>query len=202
MEPLHARSAWHFANLTIDNTDHSLLIADHPHRGQIDAAILLLDDPSVTAKIHRLRMLDVEDCIANQVELRHILKTPLGPQRHTIEQQEWDTQLMEEQVARQEQCTAVSAHLVAAAAMSHLLPIFHGIYGKSSGVYPPGLYLTRGQPATHALTQGRDIPQALPIYIPPTDQPWPVWPRHGTPLSPSALDNGSTLFEDNNDGEA
>ena len=88
VEPLHARAAWHFANPTIDNADHSLLIADHPRRGQIDATILLLDDPGVTAEIHRLRILDAKDRIANQVELRHILKVPLGPQRRTIEQQE------------------------------------------------------------------------------------------------------------------
>ena len=96
VEPLHAWAAWHFTNPTIDDTDHSLLVADHPRRGQIDAAILLLDDPSVTAEIHRLRTLDVEDCIANQIKLHHILETPLSPQRHTIEQQEQDTQLMEE----------------------------------------------------------------------------------------------------------
>ena len=40
------------------------------------------------AKIHRLHILDAKDHIANQVELRHILETPLGPQRRTIEQQE------------------------------------------------------------------------------------------------------------------
>ena len=52
IEPLHAQTAWHFANPTIDNADHSLLVADHPRRGQIDAAILLLDDLGVTAEIH------------------------------------------------------------------------------------------------------------------------------------------------------
>ena len=88
IEPLHARTAWHFANPTIDDADHSLLVADHPRRGQIDAAILLLDDLGVTAEIHQLCILDAEDCIANQVELHHILETPLGPQRCTIEQQE------------------------------------------------------------------------------------------------------------------
>ena len=65
--------------------DHSLLVADHPRRGQVDAAILLLDDPGVTAEVHRLRMLDTEDRVANQIELHHILETPLGPQRRTNE---------------------------------------------------------------------------------------------------------------------
>ena len=51
---------------------------------------------------------------------------------------------MEERVARQEHRAAVGAQLVAATAMSRLLPIFHGIYGQDSGIYPPGLYLTRG----------------------------------------------------------
>ena len=36
--------------------------------------------------------------------------------------------------------------------MSRLLPIFHGIYGKNSEIYLPGLYLTCGQPMTHMLT--------------------------------------------------
>ena len=108
VEPLHAWATWHFANHTIDDADHSLLIADHPRRGQIDATILLLDDPGVMAKIHRLHILDAEDHIANQVELRHILETPLGPQRRTIEQQERDTRLMEERVAQQERHAAIS----------------------------------------------------------------------------------------------
>ena len=90
------RVAWHFANPAIDDADHSLLVADHPRRGQIDAAILLLDDPGVTAEVHRLRMLDAEDRVANQIELHHVLETPLGPQRHTNEQQERDIRLMEE----------------------------------------------------------------------------------------------------------
>ena len=30
VEPLHARAAWHFTNPTIDDADHSLLVADHP----------------------------------------------------------------------------------------------------------------------------------------------------------------------------
>ena len=156
----------------------------------------------MTAEIHRLRTLDTEDRIANQVKLRHVLETPLGPQHRTIKQQERDTRLMEERVVRQEHHAAISTRLMAAAVMSHLLPIFHGIYGTDSEIYPPGLYLTWGQPATHALTQGGDVPQALPIYIPPVDQAQPIRPRHGTPPSPSALDNGSTLFKDNNDGEA
>ena len=137
-------AAWHFANPTIDDADHSLLIADHPRQGQIDAAILLLDDPSMTAEIHHLCMLDAEDCVANQIELHHVLETPLGPQRRTIEQQERDVRLMEERIARQECRAAVSACLVATAAMSRILPIFHRIYGEDSGVYPPGLYLTHG----------------------------------------------------------
>ena len=109
---------------------------------------------------------------------------------------------MEERIARQERHAAVMAHLVAATAMSCILPIFHGIYGKDSGVYPLGLYLTHGRPATHVLTRAGDVPQVLPIYVPPADPPRPIRPRHGTLLSPSALDDGSTLFEDNNDGEA
>ena len=100
VEPLHARAAWHFANPTIDDTDHSLLVADHPRRGQIDAAILLLDDPGVTAEVHRLRLLDAKDRVANQIELHHVLETPLGPQHRTIEQQERDVRLMEERIAR------------------------------------------------------------------------------------------------------
>jgi hypothetical protein len=156
----------------------------------------------MTAEIHHLCMLDAEDCVANQIELHHVLETPLGPQRRTIEQQERDVRLMEERIARQECRAAVSACLVAAAAMSRILPIFHRIYGEDSGVYPPGLYLTHGRPATHALTQAGDILQALPIYVPPADQPRPVQPRHATPPSPSTLDDRSTLFEDNVDSEA
>ena len=96
IEPLHAQAAWHFANLNIDDTDHTLLIADHPRRGQVDAAILLLDDPGVTAEVHHLHTLDAKDHVANQIELHHILETPLGPQRRTTEQQERDIRLMEE----------------------------------------------------------------------------------------------------------
>ena len=51
---------------------------------------------------------------------------------------------MEERIAWQEHHAAVSTHLVAAAVMSRILPIFHGIYSEDSGVYPPGLYLTCG----------------------------------------------------------
>ena len=202
VEPLHAQAAWHFANPAIDDADHSPLVANHPRQGQIDAAILLLDDPGITAEVHCLCMLDAEDRIANQIELHHVLETPLGPQRHTVEQQERDIRLMEERISRQECRAAVSTCLVAAAAMSRILPIFHGIYGEDNVTYPPGLYLTRGWPATHALTRAGDIPQALLIYVPPTDQPHPVRPRHATPPSPSALDDGSTLFEDNVDSEA
>ena len=50
----------------------------------------------MTAEIHRLCVLDAEDQVANQIELHHILETPLGPQCRTIEQQEWDIRLMEE----------------------------------------------------------------------------------------------------------
>ena len=74
----------------------------------MDAAILLLDDPGVTAEVHRLRMLDMEDHIANQIELHHVLETPLGPQRRTNEQQECDIRLMEERITRQEHRAAVS----------------------------------------------------------------------------------------------
>ena len=182
--------------------DHALLVTDHPRRGQIDAAILLLDDPGITAEVHCLRVLDAEDHVANQIELHHVLETPLGPQHHTIEQQEQDVRLMKEQIARQERCAAVSARLIAAAAMSCIIPIFYGIYSEDSRMYPPGLYLTHGRPATHALTQAGDVPQVLPIYVPPADPPRPVRPRHGTPPSPAVLDNGSTLFKDNVDGEA
>jgi hypothetical protein len=174
VEPLHARVAWHFTNPAIDDADHSLLVADHPQRGQVDAAILLLDDPGVTAEVHRLRMLDMEDRIANQIELHHVLETPLGPQRRTNEQQERDIRLMEERITRQERRAAISTRLVAAAAMSQIIPIYHGIYGEDHTTYPPGLYLTRGRPATHALTRAGDIPQALPIYIPPVDPPRPI----------------------------
>ena len=152
VEPLHAQAAWHFTNPTIDDADHSLLAADHPRRGQVDAAILLLDNPGVTAKIHHLHVLDVEDRVANQIKLHHILETPLGPQCRTIKQQERDIRLMEERIVQQERRSTVSARLVAAATMSRLLPIFHGIYGEDSGIYPPGLYLTHRQPATHVLT--------------------------------------------------
>ena len=86
--------------------------------------------------------------------------------------------------------------------MSQIIPIFHGIYGRDNTTYPPGLYLSRGRPATHALTRAGDIPQALPIYVPPVEEARPVRPRHGTPPSPTVLDDGSTLFEDNADGEA
>ena len=86
--------------------------------------------------------------------------------------------------------------------MSRIIPIFQGIYGRDNTTYPPGLYLSRGRPATHAMTQGGDISQALPIYVPPMDEPQPVRPHHGTPPTPSTLDDGSTLFEDNIDGEA
>jgi hypothetical protein len=99
IEPLHARAAWHFANPNIDDADHTLLIADHPQWGQIDAAILLLDDPGVTAEVHPLRTLDAEDRVANQIELHHILETPLGPQCRTTKQQERDIRLMEERIA-------------------------------------------------------------------------------------------------------
>ena len=98
----------------------------------------------MTAEIHHLCILDTEDRVANQIELHHILETPLGPQRRTIEQQERDVRLMEERIAQQERRATVSARLVAATAMSHILPIFHGIYGEDSGIYPPGLYLTCG----------------------------------------------------------
>ena len=154
------------------------------------------------AEVHHLRMLDAEDQVANQIELHHVLETPLGPQRRTIEQQERDIRLMEERITRQECRAAVSTRLVATATMSRILPIFHSIYGEDHTAYPPGLYLTRERPATHASTRVGDIPQALPIYVPPVDPPHPVRPRHGTPPSPSAVDDGSTLFEDNVDGEA
>ena len=144
IEPLHARAAWHFANPTIDDVDHALLITDHLRQGQVDTVILLLDDPGVTAEVHRLHILDAEDRVANQIELHHVLETPLGPQRCTIEQQERDVRLMEEQITQQERHAAMSARLVAAAAMLCIIPIFHGIYGEDSGMYPLGLYLTRG----------------------------------------------------------
>ena len=98
VEPLHTWSAWHFANPTIDDTDHSILAADHPRQGQIDATILLLDDPGVTVEIHYLHILDAKDRVANQIELHHVLKTPLGPQHRTVEQQERDVRLMEERI--------------------------------------------------------------------------------------------------------
>ena len=59
---------------------------------------------------------------------------------------------MEEWIARQEHRAAVTARLVATAAMSRIIPIFHGIYGRDNTTYPPGLYLSRGRPATHAMT--------------------------------------------------
>ena len=152
IKPLHVQVVWHFSNPTIDNANHSLLVTDHPCQGQMDATILLLDDPGVIAKIHRLRLLNLEDRTATTTKLCHVLETPLGPQCRTIEQQERDTRLMEEQVAQQEHRTTISARLIAATAMSHLLPIFHGIYGENSKTYPPGLYLTCGRPATHTLT--------------------------------------------------
>ena len=86
--------------------------------------------------------------------------------------------------------------------MSRIIPIFHGIYGRDNTTYPLGLYLSHGRPATHALTRGGDVPQALLIYVPPTDEPCPVQPCHSTPPSPTTLNDGSTLFEDNADGEA
>jgi hypothetical protein len=86
--------------------------------------------------------------------------------------------------------------------MSHLLPIFHGLYGENNVAYLPRLYLTRGQPATLAETQAGNVPQALPLYIPPLDQPCPVRPRHATPPSPTKVDDSSTLFEDNVNDEA
>ena len=168
----------------------------------MDATILLLDDPGVTAEVHRLRMLDAEDRISNQIELHHVLETPLGPQRRTNEQQEHNIRLMEERITRQERRAAVSTRLVAATAMSRIIPIYHGIYGGDHTTYLPGLYLTWGRPATHAQTQAGDFPQALPIYVPPANPPHPIRPRHGTPPSPSTIDDGSTLFEDNVDGEA
>ena len=168
----------------------------------MDATILLLDDPGVTAEVHHLCMLDAEDHVSNQIELHHVLETPLGPQHCTIEQQERDIRLMEERISRQERHAAISTRLVATTAMSRILPIFHSIYRQDHTTYPPGLYLTRGRPATHALTRAGDIPQALPIYVPPVDPPRPVRPRHSMPPSPSTLNDGSTLFEDNTNGEA
>ena len=84
----------------------------------MDATILLLDDPRITVKVHRLCLLDAEDHITTIMELCYVLKTPLGPQHRTIKQQEQDIQLMEEWVAQQECHTATGACLVAATAMS------------------------------------------------------------------------------------
>ena len=52
----------------------------------------------MTAEIHRFHVLDAEDRVANQIELHHVLETPLGPQRRTLEQQERDVRLMEERI--------------------------------------------------------------------------------------------------------
>jgi hypothetical protein len=58
VEPLHARAAYEMGDPNIDDPNHDLLAADHPRRGQIDAALSLLDDPGISAEVHRLRLLD------------------------------------------------------------------------------------------------------------------------------------------------
>ena len=202
VKPLHAWQAWGMGSPNIDDTDHSLLAANHPCHGQMDAALLLLDDPRISAKVHQLWLLDQEDHQASIVKLCHCLETPLGPQHHTIEQQECDTYLMEEWVAQQECHAAISMRLVAAAAMSRVLPIFHGIYSEKTTTYLAEVYLSKGQPATLWGVWAKGSPQVLPIYIPPPTQPWPMRPHHTMPSSPSKIDDGFTLFEDNIDGEA
>jgi hypothetical protein len=89
-------------NPNIDDANHDLLAADHPRREQVDAALSLLDDPGISADVHRLHLLNREHRRGIVQELNHCLDTPLGPSNRTAQQQENDTRLMEEQVQRKE----------------------------------------------------------------------------------------------------
>jgi hypothetical protein len=160
----------------------------------------LLDDPGISAEVHRLRLLDQEHRLAIVQELNHCLNTPLGPASRTAQQQENNTCLMEECVRREERREAITGRLVAAAVMSRLLPILYGIYGREFENYPAGLYLTRRHPAV-LWRLIEDTPQVIPVYVPPSTPPRPMWPRHAATPSPTDMDAGSVLFEDNVDGE-
>jgi hypothetical protein len=83
---------------SIDHADHALLTADHPRQEQVNAALSLLDDPGISAEVHRLRLLDCEDCLAIIQELNHCLSTPLGLANRTTQQQDDDTCLMEDHI--------------------------------------------------------------------------------------------------------
>jgi hypothetical protein len=87
---------------SIDDTNHDLLAADHPRQGQVDAALSLLDDPGISAEVHRLHLLDREHRRGIVQELNHCLDTPLGPSNRTAQQQENNTRLMEERIRREE----------------------------------------------------------------------------------------------------
>jgi hypothetical protein len=200
VEPLHARAAYEMGDPNIDDANHDLLVADHPRRGQVDAALSLLDDPGVSAEVHRLRLLDREHCRGIIQELNHCLDMPLGPSNRTAQQQENDTRLMEERVRREERRQEIAGRLVAAAAMSRLLPILYGIYGREFGNYPAGMYLTRRHPAVLWRPRGQ-TPPIVPVYVPPSTPPHPTRPHHATTPSPTDMDAGSVLFEDNADGE-
>jgi hypothetical protein len=177
------------------------LAANHPRQGQVDTALSLLDDPRISAEVHRLRLLDRNDRIATIQELNHCLNTLLGPANHSIQQQEDNTRLMEERIRRRERWETIAGRLTAAATMSRLLPILHGIYSKEFGSYPAGVYLTRRCPAV-LWHPAAEAPPIVSVYVPPPTPPHPIWPCHATTPSPTDLDTGSVLFEDNADGEA
>jgi hypothetical protein len=90
VEPLHARAAYEMGDPNVDDTNHDLLTADHPRREQVDAALSLLDDPGISAEVHRLCLLDREHRRGIVQELNHCLDTPLGPSSCTAQQQEND----------------------------------------------------------------------------------------------------------------
>jgi hypothetical protein len=171
-EPLHALPAPGFHLVNIDEHDTTYLDADHPRRWQVDRVLNYMQDPGVSADVHRLRLSDREDRRALLAELDHCLHAPAQHGLLSPSQRARDASLGGDHARRVNARSTIVERLAAASTVSRIHARLLTVFGAVGFTYPPGLYYARNTPAR----LGEPVPAAIPVYIPDRTAPLPIPP--------------------------
>jgi hypothetical protein len=146
-KPLHAppTPGFHLAN--VDETNTTVLDADHPHRWQVDHILNYMQNPGVSADVQCLHLCDREDCHVVLTELNHCLATPAQHSLFMHTQWKHDASLGVNHACHICACSTIVEWVAATSTISHINTCLLTIFRAMGFTYPPSLYYTCTTPA-------------------------------------------------------
>jgi hypothetical protein len=134
-EPLHALPAPGFHLTNINECDTTTLDANHPRHWQVDRVLNYMQDPRVSADVHRLCLSDREDRHALLVELDHCLHAPAQDGLLTSSQRARNVSLGRDRTRCIQACTIIVERLAAASTISHVHARLLTVFGATTFTY-------------------------------------------------------------------